>query len=147
MRLRSFHLFIILILVIPVIVTGGSKRKASVDDVHGEWFTIDYSEALPSPPAKVICSIDGTLSEYSNLSSNEPQDRGTFSIIESWVDEQGNLYLKVNCAYEKPDSIHNTFDLWKLDSSGTVWELNRSLTDFPSKIDRTDPSYMLFNRR
>ena len=147
MRKRSLLISIMLVLVLPVIVTGGSKRSVSVDDVRGEWYTVDYNNAHPSPPAKVICGLDGTISEYPNLSSKEPQDRGTFSIIDSWVDEQGNLYLKVNCKYEKPESVHNTFDLWKLDRDGTIWELNRNLTEFPSRIDRTDPSYMLFNRR
>jgi hypothetical protein len=132
---------------VPYLFGAGSKKEASLDNLYGEWITIDYGEGAHSKPAKVICSVEGVITEYSSILSSKPDNSATFSVVESWVDSQGNLYLKVNCNYSEPGSAHSTFDLWKLDSSGSVWEFNRNLTDFPDTIDPNNPSYMIFNRQ
>jgi hypothetical protein len=147
MNNRVIFLLNVVIVIVPILLGAGSKKEASLEDFYGEWVTIDYSKATPSKPAKVICSVEGVITEYPSILSSKPSNSATFSVVDSWVDLQGNLYLKVNCNYAESGSAHSTFDLWKLDSSGSVWEFNRRLTDFPEKIDPNDPNYMIFNRQ
>ncbi len=147
MRKRVIYLLNVVIVIAPIIFGAGSKKESSLGDLYGEWFSVDYNEEAPSKPARVFCSIDGVITEYQSLFSSGPSNRATFSVVDSWVDSQGNLYLKVHCNYSEPGSEHSTFDLWKIDSSGSVWEFNRKFTDFPDEIDSHDPSYMIFNRK
>jgi hypothetical protein len=133
----------VLCLGVTVAQDGGSKQAPSKDVIYGEWLVIDYNDVQSSPPVQVSCNYDGTLSEL----GNDPNRSAAFSVVESWVDESGNLFLEVNCRYGEGEDSHNTFELWKYDSSGTIWELNRGLTDFPGSIDPDDPSYTIFNRQ
>ena len=77
------------------------------------------------------------MGELPLATSTGPSWRGEYTVAESWMDSEGNTYCTVDCrTYIHED---RTKDLWKLDKSGKILEMNFKYAirgEYPAKIDR-----------
>jgi hypothetical protein len=69
---------------------------------------------------------------------------GTITITEKWTDKQGNSWFKVTtnqCGFHV-----FVYELWKLNSYGTIMEGVWKVGCTPNSLDLDDPSYTIYFR-
>ena len=67
----------------------------------------------------------------------------TFTIIESWMDSDGNKYYKVDLVF----GIDTWYELWRINETDSVLEYIISNIDYPTKIDPEHMNYRILYRQ
>ena len=146
MRTRKFVLGLILVLAVLVIsgscATGKKAVKAPIESVYGTWANLDYN--TKDYTAKCKIRPDGIIEVASHTELEYHQwDDITFTIIESWMDSDGNKYYKVDDAH----GIDTWYELWRINEIDSVLEYVWSKIDYPSEIDPNHPNYRILYRQ
>ena len=92
----------ILVVVVPVLFAGGSKKE----ELHGTWINEEYKGSTP-PFGKLVHNPDGTWEQFRKEEAPwEPDveklesewisaDYATYTIEDKWTDSDGNVWYKV----------------------------------------------------
>ena len=146
MKTRTFVSILILVLAILIIIgscaTGKKAVKAPVESVYGEWANIDYN----TEPKTAKCKVrpDGIIEVASHTELEyHPWDDLSFTIIESWMDSDGNKYYKV----DEVAGIDTWYELWRINETDSVFEWVWSQIEYPSEIDPNHPNYRILYRQ
>ena len=151
MKTRTFIsvliLISILVVAVPVLFAGGSKKE----ELHGTWINEEYKSAT-TPPFKIHeINPDGTMGFFRTETSvwEEdievlengwiPCDSYTYTIDDKWTDSDGNVWYKVEVVgggYEKnPMKIYL---LMKISDSNRVLEYMVGRVGYREEIDYTE---------
>ena len=109
-----------------------------IEDLVGTWINDEYAVIGASYSAKEVVTSDGVLKTYDQLTDTKQRNTYKLSIVESWYDENGDIWFK--CVWEKigaaaeVDTIHFFYSINKLSSSGTVWECCWKASDYPTEL-------------
>jgi hypothetical protein len=139
-----------LILVVAVLIITGSyaygqnELNVPIEPLFGTWVNPDY-EIIDDPNAKVVIKPDGILEQFGHVDITVGV-KGTYTIIDSWMDSAGNKY------YKAEKKIHGLGggkfkDLWKLNENETELELIWEVFDYPPEIDRIHVRYRIYHRQ
>ena len=139
-------ILVVLIMVVLIIAgscaTGKKVVKAPIESVYGTWENPDYN-AVDSY-AKAILRPDGTLVLFTHTELPiHACDEGTFTIIESWMDSDGNKYYKVDLVI----GIMDWYELWRINETDTVFEYIYSNIDYPIEMDPENAAYKILYRQ
>ena len=150
--MKNRSLVSILILVLAVLIIIGScatgKKIISVDDAmkdfEGVYVNTEYTgegEGYTHPQKKII-TFDRKWEYWALATNTSPSWRGEYKVAESWKDSKGNTYCTVDASTYIYDN--KTKELWKLDKSRKILEVNYQWTfhgKYPIKIDpNPDPT-------
>ncbi len=146
MKTRKFVSILIIVLIIcsAVIAVGGKKEE----ELYGTWVNSDYNESAET--AKIIVDPDpgirddanGTVIGYLRESDEQPAGRFTFRIEEKWIDDEGNIWYKIE-AFSHTRYNH----LWKISNTGNTLEYVRTRPNYPDEIDPNHPNYRILYRQ
>ncbi len=150
MKSRMLILVIILLFTVSVSFAGG---KISIEDTYGTWVNADYNEK--GQYVKEIDHPDGTYDLYLKLTDTEPTWIGEKTIIDSWYDKEGNLWIKWTIFWEEERSSYkqpvgsnpNSYGLFKFSDSGKVRESVRSNKDYPDEMSPIGGNYAIHYRQ
>lgn len=114
----------------------------------GIWFNSDY-DASDVTPVKLVLTSDGKTEEYLHVSDTEPYAVGTYSITNSWVDDNGNTwYVWTQSSHAiGTDITWEGYILTKIDNVGTTAEMVWDEDDYPVEINPSNPSYAIYYRQ
>ena len=122
--------------------TGKKAVTAPIESAYGTWENPDYN-AVDSY-AKAILRPDGTLVLFTHTELPiHVCDEGTFTIIESWMDSDGNKYYKVDLVI----GIMDWYELWRINETDTVFEYIYSNIDYPIEMDPENAAYQIYSRQ
>ncbi len=147
--MKSKTLISVLILIMAVLgitgscATGKKAVKAPIELVYGTWANLDYN-TRNAFYAKAKIRPDGII-EVASHTENEYHhfDDITFTIIESWMDSDGNKYYKVDLV----QGINTWYELWRINETDSVLEYIKSNIDYPTKIDPEHMNYRILYRQ
>jgi hypothetical protein len=142
--LRFSQIIFVSLMALTVIGAGEKREQTPGDLPYGEWEVRKHNREGDSPPAVVYCKLDGSVSVYGGSEGEAEQGRALFSVVNSWVDDDGTVYMEVICSWEEG---HQTYELWKYRNGGRVWEKSLGIGGFPSGINPYDPTYLRLRRR
>ena len=146
MKTRMFVSILILVLAVLIIAgscaTGKKAIKAPIESVYGTWANLyyntkEYTAKCTIRPDGIIEVASHTELEYHHF------DDISFTIIESWLDSDGNKYYKV----DEARGIDTWYELWRINETDSVFELVRSQVVYPSEIDPNHLNYRILYRR
>ena len=145
MKSRTIVSILILVLAVLFIIescaTGGKAVKAPIESVYGAWANPDYNTTRQS--AKLIYKPDGTYKQYSHTDITMSQGPYEYTIVDSWMDSDGNKYYKVDVVRYTLDE----YELWRINETDSVWEYVWSLNDYPTEIDPNHYNYRIYYRQ
>ena len=146
MKTRAFVSILIFVLAVLIVVgscaTGKKAVKAPIESLYGTWENPDYNTSYKN--AKAIIRPDGTSVECSHTElPMHSCEEGTFTIIESWMDSDGNKYYKVD--YVR--GINTWYELWRINETDTVHEVIYSNIDYPIEMDSENAAYLIYYRQ
>ena len=146
MKTRTFVSILIFVLAVLIVVgscaTGKKAVKAPIESLYGTWENPDYNTSDKN--AKAIIRPDGTSVECSHTElPMHSCEEGTFTIIESWMDSDGNKYYKVDLVR----GINTWYELWRINETDSVFEWVWSQIEYPSEIDPNHPNYRILYRQ
>ena len=123
---------------------GQNGLNVPIEPLYGTWVNPDYNK-VPEFPAKITLRPDGSFTKYGNTDITEGME-GTFTIIDSWMDSDGNKYYKVEWlgGFIGKTEYHH---LWRLNETDTVWESNWSTAEYPTEIDPEQSRYRVHYRQ
>jgi len=163
--LKTIKLILGVILILTVFVFIGNcvttkkdyvQDKLSTEDITGIWWV-----NTKMPYDKWILKEDRThyIYHYLDQKENLPSVTSKFTIDDSWVDRKGNKFFKVHAIefYRGIPGIH-VFAIWKINESGTVFELNSyadwdrregDLEKYPAEVNPNplDSTYFIYYRK
>ncbi len=150
MKTRTLILVIIFLVVISVLFAG---KKISIEDTYGTWVNADYN--TKGQMAKEIDYPNGTYAEYQQLTDTEPTWIGEKTIIDSWYDKEGNLWIKWTIFWDEEKSSYKKvvggggpwYGLFKFSDSGKVRESVRSNKDYPDEMSPIGGNYAIHYRQ
>jgi hypothetical protein len=136
---KLFYVFILLLFLAPVLLAEDQKKEISVDEAlkyycH-TWINPAYYENPNGTGIKKM-NKDGTWEWYSNETIDYPSWSGTFKIVKSWIDKEGNVYINLDLyamGYNHPS-------LAKISDDGNTLEQMYSYT-YPTEIDPEHKKY------
>ena len=142
--MKTRTLVSILILVLAVMVIAGScattKKAISEEDAmkefEGVYVNTEYSGEGYDNPQKCVLTSDGRWENWALATNTSPSWTGEYKVAESWMDTEGNIYCTVDARLFITNDRKK--ELWKLDKSGKILEINYIYTirgKYPSKID------------
>jgi len=141
MRTRTLVSIVILVLAVLLVISSCAtgKKMITVDDAmkkfEGVWINTEYEELDFMHPQKLIVTSDGRIETRQLSTQTIPSDKGEFTVAESWTDLKGNMYCTVDVKWQM---VGRTKELWKLDTSGDIHEINYMLSfgdEYPTTID------------
>ena len=161
MKSRMFVAICSMLLVVFIFVGGCAARKKiiSSDDAMkkfaGVYINTEYSGEGYDYVQKKVLTSDGRWENWALATNKNPSMRGEYKVVESWMDSKGNIY----CSVDARTYIHEdkTKELWKLDKSGKILEMNYKYAirgEYPTRIDpNPDPDavptlyYLIYYRQ
>lgn len=127
------------------------KANLSVEALVGTWINGEYAEIGVSYSAKEVVTSDGVLKSYDQLTDTKQRNTYQLSIVDSWYDENGDIWFK--CVWERigaaaeVDTIDFYYSLNKLSSAGTVWECCWKASDYPTELSQLAGGYTVHFRQ
>jgi hypothetical protein len=161
MKSRMFVAICSMLLITFIYISGCATRKKIISSdeamkkFKGVYVNTEYSGEGYNHPQKWVLTSDGRWENWALATNKNPSWRGEYKVAESWMDSEGNTY----CTVDARTFIHEdkTKELWKLDKSGKILEINFKYAirgEYPAKIDpNPDPEavptlyYLIFYRR
>ena len=146
MKTRSLVSILILVLAVLFVIgscaTGKKAVKAPIESVYGAWANPDYNTAPHA--AKFKTRPDGII-EAANHTELEYKQylEVTFTIVDSWMDSDGNKYYKVDIVR----GINLSYELWRINETDSVFEYVWSEIEYPSEIDPNHLNYRIHYRQ
>jgi len=147
MKARTLVSILILVLAVVIVIgscaTGKKAVKAPIESVYGAWANLDYNTRsqfyakCKVSPDGIIVGASHTEQEYHHF------DNISFTIIESWIDSDGNKYYKVDIVR----GIQTWYELWRINETDSVWEYVWSEIEYPSEIDPNHFNYRILYRQ
>ena len=145
MKTRKLILSVILILAVLGFVGNSTtpknayaQEKPTIEDLVGTWVNEKSIQHV-----KWIIKPDGNVERYKYIDSKWPTHPFKILIIkDSWVDKDGNKYLKALCREVvggEPIGCY-WFSLWRTNELGTVLEWN-AIEDFEPRLDDVPEKY------
>ena len=135
----------ILVVVVPVLFAGGSKKE----ELHGTWINEEYKGSTP-PFGKLVHNPDGTWEFFRKEAAPWETDVevleggwigggfGTYTIEDEWTDSDGNVWYKVEAVI---GGLEKFYLLMKISDSNRVLEYMVDGVDYREEIDPTDVPY------
>ena len=127
------------------------KANFTIEDLSGTWINEEYNPIDKVHNPKEVVTADGVVKTYEKLADKEIKSTYKLSIVESWYDENGDIWFK--CVWERIGLVaevaptNTYYDLNKLSSSGTVWERCSSAVDYPTELSQLEGSYSTHYRQ
>lgn len=148
---------LILILFSLKAVSADNKREAkrsyylpvSMEEIEGTW--LSQNDPWKKTEQKLVFYWWGYFETYRFAEDTKPFTRGTSTIVDKWIDDEGAVWYKEFCRIDwNPRTIF--FRLIKLSDDLRKWESVQSTIDFPaledlSADDRQNRGYRVFYRR
>ena len=131
------------LIVIVSCATGKKAVKAHVESVYGAWANLDYNTENEFW-AKCIVRPDGIIEMASHTELEyKKHDEAKFTIVDSWMESDGNKYYKV----DEARGLDTWYELWRINETDSVLEYMWSQIDYPSEIDPNHPNYRILYRQ
>jgi len=146
MKARTLLITILLLTVVIIFIAGGTKKEISVDEAieafSYTWVNPDYSRDMGR---KIVVHPDGIISIYGlvELSLDTPHREERYTIDEAWANRDRNIWFKTT--HTMPEGT--TYQINKINKSGTVWEYHFSFSDLPDEINSDAPKYRIRYRQ
>ena len=96
-------------------MTGQDKSEAPIEPLYGTWVNTEYDKAATACYSKKTIRTDGTISVFGDTRITEGRN-GTYAIVDSWVDSNGNKYYKVEVLCKG----------WGTGKYHEIWRLNEN---------------------
>ena len=149
MKTRAFVSILILVLVVLIVggnyVTGQDKVEAPIEPLYETWVNPEYDKGTKSCSSKFTIRPDGTFSYFGDTRITEGTN-GTYTIVDSWVDSNGNKYYTVEVLTRGwgGGKFHET---WRLSENNTVWDRIWGYGEYPTELDPEHPRYCIYYRQ
>jgi hypothetical protein len=146
--MKSKTLFTILILITIALIitescaTGKKAAKAPIESVYGVWANPDYNTVPRTAKFKVRPDGIIELASHTELEYQQHEET-TFTIVDSWMDSDGNKYYKV----ETVRGMRDLYELWRINETDSVLEIVWSSVEYPSEIDPNHFNYRILYRQ
>ena len=155
MKTRTLISILIVVLAVMVLlmISCATRKKASLTnkniyrELRGTWINTEYDVPLQSEPiAKIVVRRESIYEMFYDTSGTRPNYYGEIIFIEDkWIDSEGNIWFKLRSEYHGVPTQY--YELNKLHSSGNVWELQWSSTDYPNEINPNSVTYRIRYRQ
>ncbi len=147
MKFRTLVSILILVLGVLIIIgscaTGKKAVKAPIEPLYGTWANPDYN-TKGGFYAKVKVRPDGIIEAAIHTELEyQKYDEATFTLIDSWMDSDGNKYYKMDLVR----GINTWYELWRINETDSVFEWVWSQIEYPSEIDPNHPNYRILYRQ
>ena len=131
-----------LILISRTLICPASDT-ALIEDLCGvSWvgtdYNVDFGEGLMV--VKWIYYPNGKCEAFFDIHSKKPAWNDTFTIVESWIDFEGNSWYKVKFKLHWSNVVTN-YALFRLNNTKTILEHSYSDIDYPTEIDPNSDRY------
>ena len=143
MKIRTLFLVIILLFVISVSFAG---NKITIEDTYGTWVNSDYNDK--GIEAVAIMTSEGKIIRYNSEKDTEPYWTGNYTVVDSWYDSEGNLWLKRTFdsdTHAREDFIG--YELSKYSDSARVWEAVWKSSGYPTEMSLIAGTYEIRYRQ
>lgn len=107
---------------------------AKTEELEGTW--IIKSDLFTKTEQKFVYYWWGYFETYRFANDKKPWARGTSTIVDKWIDDEGAIWYKEFCRMDW-GSRTIIFRLIKLSDNARKWESVQSTIDFPSQQDLT----------
>ena len=133
---------IVLLFVAPIVLAEDQEKEISVNEAMKfyckTWINPAYNESTGYTAIKKM-NKDGTFETYDKETSESPMWEGRFEIEKSWVDKDGNIWLKM-IFY---DWGTKKYTLAKISEDGNVLEQIWSYKAYPTAV-KPDEAHRYF---
>ena len=128
MKNRSLVFILISISVVAVLIGGCSttKKSLSKEDFFKTWSGTWVNTDVPGnalTPQKIVTHPDGTVDGYSAAENQTIAGTFTFTLLERWVDSDGNTCFKAQKTTVFDGSEMTAYEYGKISDSGDTYEL------------------------
>ena len=146
MKTRAVVSILILVLAVLIIAgsctTGKKAVKAPIEPLYGAWANPDYNTEPHT--AKFNIRPDGIIEVASHTEIKyQRYYEATFTIVDSWLDSDGNKYYKVDLVR----GISEWYELGRINETDSVYDYVYSNIDYPSEIDPNHFNYRIYYRQ
>jgi hypothetical protein len=142
-----------LILILAVLIIAGScatkkevvKKKEFYfpkynEELYGTWINKEYDSA--EYPGKFRIYLWGYFETFHPFDSEKTQEKGTFTIVKKWTDQEGNIWYNTYVQYSGSTRLY--YNLEKISNNGNTWEYVTTTVDFPTESDM-HPEFQLYH--
>jgi hypothetical protein len=124
--------------------------RKSLDMYKGTWTNSDYDQ-VNTKIAKIKNKGKHKFSKFKSNSDKKASTIGRYYMMETWEDDEKNLWYKakifnINDISLIPGIRRETFELGKLNETGTILEIVWSPEDYPDTLDPEDARYGVYYR-
>ena len=141
MKTRTSMLLLMILVVAIVLIASRDKEE----ELYGTWVNSDYNASaeiaklIVDPDPGIRDDANGTVIRYLRGSDKQPYTRFSFRIEETWNDDEGNIWYKIEALVEM-----EYYHLWKISNSGNTLELVFTRQNYPDEIDSNHANYRIF---
>ena len=145
MKARNLLLTTVLITLVMVAITGGAKKKLSMDEAYeilaGTWLNEEYSEMRRV--YKYIIQPDGKFIAFTTVSSGESYS-GQFTVLDTMIDSEGIIWIKEISKAKNFFNVIIDYEIQKHNSSNKTMEVFSSAREgwygegFPTDLEPGD---------
>jgi hypothetical protein len=127
------------------------KANLSTEDLKGTWLNEEYNRIGDPHDAKEVVAADGVVELYQKTTDTEFEYTYKISIVESWYDDNGDIWFKSewlnvgDTADVETTILFYTLD--KLSDSGTVWESCYNPARWPTELSPLEGGYSIHFRQ
>jgi hypothetical protein len=134
----------IFIVVILGFLTSYSLLADNLDKLYGTWINAEYDYSIDRTCGKLVFNNDGTFIKYRYITDTEYYFVCAYEIIDNWTDSEGNVWCKAT--YHGVGSGITYYQLWRVNNTGTTWEIRDDPNKFPTEMD-TSWNYKIYYRQ
>jgi len=141
-RKKLVFVGILMLFVAPIVLAEDQEKEISVNEAMKyycqTWINPAYNESTGYTAIKKM-NKDGTFETYDKETSESPMWEGRFEIEKSWVDKDGNIWLKM-IFY---DWAAKKYTLAKISEDGNVLEQIWAYKAYPTAV-KPDEAHRYF---
>jgi len=139
-------MFFMVLIIAGSCAMGQETVKAPIEPLYGSWVNPDFNAGGKQYP-KITIRPDGTAEIYGHTDISEGL-KGEYTIIDSWIDSDGNKYYKVRASLPYGGGwFSNLYELWRLNETDTVFEKFWDGYGYPTEMDPEHARYGIYYRQ
>jgi len=129
----------------PIVLAEAQEKEISIDEAMKyyctTWINPAYNESTHYTAVKKM-NKDGSWEWYDKETSGSPKWEGRFEIEKSWIDREGNVWLKMMYYVWE----YKKYTLAKISENGKVLEQIYSYNAYPTEV-KPDEAHKYFIMR
>jgi len=140
---------------LTVLAASGQNKPVTVkpdDPLFGTWVNTEYEGAKNYLAVKAVIFPECKEWDYIKMSDTEPLWEGRFTIVEAWIDEEGNHWYKTKGGsdyypWPSKEPQFKGFGLTRINAAGTIMEGVSRESGYPEEISELAGQYAIYYKQ